>query len=240
MAELAIDETVIQWSVNGVRSDEAAALSALSEYPLLVLLHGYGSHEGDLIGLAPELPGGFVCASLRAPIKLGPPIVNGYGWWQIVTPGYPDLPVINQAAETVLAWLDKLSARLDAGLGEIALLGFSQGGLMVTQLYRHAPTRFSAGIICSGFVAGGELPGDAELAANRPALFWGRDVDDPIITQVAIDRTLEWLPVHSTLTEKLYPGIAHSISLDEIRDINEFLFEQVPSLKLADAHGDAQ
>jgi phospholipase/carboxylesterase len=36
--------------------------------PLLVLLHGYGSHEGDLFGLSPRLPLGPVIASVRAPL----------------------------------------------------------------------------------------------------------------------------------------------------------------------------
>jgi phospholipase/carboxylesterase len=34
--------------------------------PLLLLLHGYGSNEEDLVGLAPHLDGRFVCASARA------------------------------------------------------------------------------------------------------------------------------------------------------------------------------
>lgn len=40
--------------------------------PLLVLLHGYGSHEGDLFGLVPHLPSAFVVAAVRAP--LAPPV----------------------------------------------------------------------------------------------------------------------------------------------------------------------
>ena len=45
--------------------------------PLLVLLHGYGSHEGDLFALAPRLPLAPVIASLRAPIRES----AGYAWF---------------------------------------------------------------------------------------------------------------------------------------------------------------
>lgn len=221
-----IDESVIQWNVPADRvSDE------LRTRPLLVLLHGYGSFEGDLIGLASMLPEGFVCASLRAPILLGPPIVNGYGWYEITTPGSPDLPALQASTTAVLTWLDRLDASVPGGLGEIALMGFSQGGAMVTMLMRSRPERFAAGVVCSGFSVEMDAAGDAALAANRPPVFWGRDEHDPIIPQVAIDRTKLWLPEHSTLIEKLYPGIEHSISREELGDIAEFLTAHVPGAR---------
>src|SRR5450759_1204785 len=39
--------------------------------PLLMLLHGIGSHERDLMELAPELDGRFFIVSARAPVTLG-------------------------------------------------------------------------------------------------------------------------------------------------------------------------
>ena len=219
---LAIDETVIRWNVA-----PEAITGELQRRPLMVLLHGYGSFEGDLISLAPLLPEGFVCAALRAPIDLPPPIVNGFGWYEITEPGVPNVPVLVQSTEAVLSWLDQLDAQVSGGLGEIALMGFSQGGCMVSMLMRHRPERFAAGVICSGFIAEMDAPGDALLAQNRPPIFWGRDEDDPIIAQRMIVPTEAWLPEHSTLTAKLYPGIAHSISREEMLDIHEFLASTV-------------
>ena len=40
--------------------------------PLLLLLHGIGSNEHDLFGLAPFLDKRFLIISVRAPIALGP------------------------------------------------------------------------------------------------------------------------------------------------------------------------
>src|SRR5207245_9690382 len=56
--------------------------------PLLLLLHGVGSHEGDLIGLAPYLDGRFYIVSARAPIQLGPGM---YGWYHVTLD--PQVPV---------------------------------------------------------------------------------------------------------------------------------------------------
>ena len=39
---------------------------------LLVLMHGVGSNEQDLFGLAPHIPPQFAVLSLRAPYTLGP------------------------------------------------------------------------------------------------------------------------------------------------------------------------
>ena len=44
--------------------------------PLLLLLHGVGSNEEDLFGLAPYLDERFLVVSARAPVTLG---YGGYG-----------------------------------------------------------------------------------------------------------------------------------------------------------------
>ena len=49
-------------------------------YPLIVLLHGYGSHEGDLFGLSPRLPLGASVASLRAPLEEN----GGNAWFKLM------------------------------------------------------------------------------------------------------------------------------------------------------------
>src|SRR5437879_11293979 len=48
--------------------------------PLLILLHGVGSNEQDLMGLAPALDGRFLIVSARAPISLAQ---DAYAWFHI-------------------------------------------------------------------------------------------------------------------------------------------------------------
>src|SRR6266480_1087236 len=48
--------------------------------PLLILLHGLGSNEHDLIGLAPYLDPRFQIVSARAPHSLMP---DGYAWFEL-------------------------------------------------------------------------------------------------------------------------------------------------------------
>nr|WP_279587639.1 alpha/beta fold hydrolase [Lysinibacter cavernae] len=200
----------------------------MASRPLMILLHGYGSFEGDLIGLADHLPKQFVLASLRAPLIAPPPVVDGYSWFPI-DPAGPDPKRGAEAAAALIDWIDRLEASVPTGLPRIALMGFSQGGAMVTQAFRAQPERFVAGVNCSGFVFRGEQQGDAVLAQRKPPIFWGRDEGDPVITQDKIELTNAWLPSHSTLTAKLYPGIQHSISAEELNDISAFLNVNLPA-----------
>ncbi|MDI6023903.1 hypothetical protein QBL02_10150 [Leucobacter sp. UT-8R-CII-1-4] len=254
MSEVSIDDGVVLWSVDGRGVGEADALTALQTRPLLVLMHGFGSFEGDLIELAGHLPKGFVCASPRAPLVAPAPIVNGFAWWQLPlsAQGLP-LPQADPesfegsgphtAALATLAWLDTLDARVRAhsvgspagevGLGTIALMGFSQGGCMVTSLLRIRPDRFVCGVNCSGFVGAGAFDGDEKLREIRPPMFWGRDVLDPIIDDHRIALTTEWAPTHTELEARLYDGILHGIGAAELADITAFLERHVPEVRSA-------
>jgi len=183
--------------------------------PLLVLLHGYGSHEGDLFGMSPGLPLRSVVASLRGPIAES----GGWAWWSRVdqAPGLPEPDRVDAAAGAIIEWLDTLDHP------SVSLLGFSQGAAMTLQLLRHAPRRFTATVSLSGFVASAEHAGDAELAEVRPLVFWGRGTADSVIPDAAVNRTAAWLPTHSTATVRIYEGLGHSISRDELGDLTQFL-----------------
>jgi phospholipase/carboxylesterase len=186
--------------------------------PLLVLLHGYGSHEGDLFGMSPALPLEPVIASLRAPVAES----GGWAWWgRADSPsGNPSTERVDAAARAVLEWLDGLEYT------SVSLLGFSQGGALALQLLRLAPRRFTATVTIAGFVASGDHPGDAELAAVTPPVFWGRGTEDRMIPADAVARTAEWLPTHTDATIRIYEDLGHSISAPELADLVAFLRER--------------
>jgi len=203
-----------------MRLDDSAILWSAPEReragrPLLLLLHGYGSHEGDLFGMAPGLPLGPVIASLRAPVEEN----GGWAWFsrRDSIPGNPDAAKVDAPATAILEWLDTVEYT------SVSILGFSQGAAIALQLMRLAPERFTAAVALSGFVASGELPGDAVLAERRPKIFWGRGTVDQVIPAEAVDRTAEWLPAHADATIRIYEGMGHSISPAELKDFVTFL-----------------
>ena len=204
-----IDAAAVLWSASG--ADQ-------TDRPLLIILHGYGSHEGDLFSLAPHLPLEPVIAALRAPLPVG----AGWAWFPITDPGNPDTATVDAAVAAVLDWLDALPQQHRS----VGLLGFSQGGAMALELLRASPNRFSFAVNLSGFVATASKPGDTILADQPVPVFWGRGTADGVIPASAVERTQAWLPGHSTLTERIYDGLPHSISQAELDDVVNFLRAQ--------------
>lgn len=214
--ELPIDPAAVIWSVPADELPEA-----LAGRPLLVLLHGYGSHERDLMALAEHLPKGPVVASLRAPLPAGP----GYAWFPITDParaGDPDLDLANAATTGVMRWLEDAQA-LSRTSGPVGLLGFSQGGAMVTHLLRHHPELFACGVVLSGFTVPGLVGGDEALAQIAPPVYWGRGLADPLIPAAAVERTERFLTEHTTLTASSFAGLGHGVAAEELMEVTTFL-----------------
>ncbi|WP_309066741.1 alpha/beta hydrolase [Microbacterium sp.] len=204
---LSIDPAATLWS-DGPREGR----------PLLVLLHGYGADERDLFGLVPYLPDGIAVAALAAPLTPPWPM-PGRSWYPIDDLQSRSAAAITTAAESVLAWLDEEAG----GAASVALLGFSQGAAVSLQALRLDPSRFGAVVALSGYVAPGDLPNDPLLRETRPRVFWGRGTHDDVIPPHLIDHTAQWLPDHSELSGRVYQGLTHSISEQELTDVRTFV-----------------
>jgi phospholipase/carboxylesterase len=183
--------------------------------PLLVVMHGRRSDERDLFSLEPELPAEYVVASLRAPLAEDP----GWSWWETNVPGDPEAERVDASALAVTTWLDALPFTPS----RIGTLGFSQGGAMATHVLRRDVARIAFAVNLAGFVVRGTQPGDAALAVSRPRVFWGRGRDDALFTPEVVERTGPWIDAHSDATVRVYDGVGHSISREELDDVVAFL-----------------
>jgi phospholipase/carboxylesterase len=209
VSEVVIDDEAVLWSAGP--QDRVGR-------PLLVLLHGYGSTESDLFQLGTSLPLEPVIASLRAPVPAQWPLM-GWAWYPLQGDFVPVASEVDAAASAVLDWI----SRLEVVPSSIGLLGFSQGGSIVLQLLRSAPERFAYGVSLAGFVPTLDHPGDPAMAEAAPPVFWGRGTLDTVIPAVAVRQTGEWLPRHATLTGRIYEGLAHAVSPQELADVSAFI-----------------
>lgn len=202
-----IDADVVQWTRS---ADERAGT------PLLVALHGVGSNERDLLGLAPALPPAWTVASLRAPMPWGP----GYSWYPLGTPGSPALGPVDAAVDGVLDWIDAVATEHT----RVGLLGFSQGGSMALQLLRARPEAFAFAVSLSGFVVPGVTDArDEAVAAVRPRVFLGHGDLDPVIPPEATARTQVWAAAHTDVKDRSYAGLPHAVSAEELADVAAFM-----------------
>lgn len=202
-----IDAELVQWTRP---SSERAGT------PLLVAMHGVGSNERDLLGLAPALPAAWTMASLRAPMPWG----QGHSWYPLGTPGSPALEPVDAVVADVLAWIDSVAADHP----RIGLLGFSQGGSMALQLLRARPTGFAFAVSLSGFVVPGVTDArDEAVAAVRPRVFLGHGDLDPVIPAEATARTQAWAAANTDVTDREYAGLPHAVSAAELADVTAFI-----------------
>ncbi len=198
-----IDSSAVIWSTPaGERAGK----------PLLVLLHGLGSHEGDLFQLSPYLPLDHVIASPRGPLPSG----DGWSWFDVAAPRPAPL---NESADEFAEWL--ATVRGDAT--SVAVLGFSQGGVLGLQALRRHPELIDSIVLLSAIADETVDPGDPDLEVLRPPMFWGRGTADDVVPADQVLATRDWLEEHSTLTERIYEDVGHWITDAELGDVHSFL-----------------
>jgi phospholipase/carboxylesterase len=148
----------------------------------LVLLHGRGTSEFDLLPLIDELDPDrrLVGVTPRAPLELGP---GGFHWYLSRQVGYPERDTFHAAYRALARWLDALPEAVGVPLSEVVLGGFSMGTVMSYALSLGAGRPAPAGIIAlSGFlptVEGFEL--DFSGREGLPVAI-GHGTHDPVIS----------------------------------------------------------
>jgi len=120
-------------------------------------------------------------------------------------------------------WVDR---ELDSE-SKLIVIGFSQGGLMATQLLRTRPSRIASTVILAGFTLEASQPADEELRAKRPKVIYARGLQDEVISQEAVLRTLTWLKAHTSAEIHSYEGLGHSIDERVMADVREYLVREL-------------
>lgn len=192
--------------------------------PLLLLLHGVGSHEADLFMLAPHLDERFFIVSARAPNTLAPGM---YAWFEVQLD--PNNPIINpeqaeQSRQILIRFIDELVETYDVDPQRVFLMGFSQGAIMSLSVLLTRPDEVSGVVAMSGRVLPEILPNMAPPEALRgiPILVVHGTADPilPVHHGRKIRDVLAQLPVE--LTYKEYP-MGHQVTTETLADVSAWL-----------------
>jgi phospholipase/carboxylesterase len=119
---------------------------------LLILHHGRGADEHDLLGLGDVLDPErrLHVVTPRAPLTLGGP---GYHWYVVPRVGYPDRDTFHAAYARLANFHDEVWERTGIAPERTVLGGFSMGSVMSYSLGLGARRPAAAGILAfSGFV----------------------------------------------------------------------------------------
>lgn len=190
--------------------------------PLLVLLHGYGSHEGDLFGLANFLDDRLSVAALRAPIALP---WGGYAWFNLeVTPQGMKRDLV-QARQAI----DELAGAVSALVREHApsqliVGGFSQGAMMAAALALKHPQLAQALVLMSGRLL--EPPTRPLSVGLPPAIVVHGTQDEVIPIKDGREFSSRLQMVGMAVDYHEYP-MGHTISEDSLEAVNTWLTTRI-------------
>jgi phospholipase/carboxylesterase len=184
---------------------------------LLVLHHGRGTSEQDLLPLAdvfdPERR--LQVVSPRAPLRLsGAP---GYHWYAVPRVGYPDPGTFAAAYGALAALHDELWERTGLEPSQTVLGGFSMGTVMSYALGLGGDRPAPAGLLAfSGFIptVEGWEPALQDHAATRVFIAHGRN--DPVIDVSFARRARELLEGAGLEVDYGESEAAHSIDPSDV------------------------
>jgi phospholipase/carboxylesterase len=183
----------------------------------MILVHGRGASAEDIMTLGAELMNpGFAYLAPQA---------AGSAWYPLpfTAPMEDNEPYLSSALEALASLLATVEKTIPTH--RVILLGFSQGACLTLEFAARHARRYGGVVGLSGGLIGPDAtprdyPGDFE---RTPAFLGCSDVDP----HIRKDRVLEAAEVYrrmgADLTLKLYPGMGHTVSPDEIEEARRIL-----------------
>jgi len=201
--------------------------------PLLLLLHGVGSNENDLFGLASYLDERFLIISVRAPNTLGP---GSYAWFDVdLTPQGPviDPAQAEASREALIDFIGEAITAYSVNPNQVYMMGFSQGAIMSASVALTRPDLVAGVVLMSGRILPEiqSLMAASEKLEGLPILVVHGVADTvlPINHGRASRRLLASLPVELTYHE--YP-MGHEVSQESLADVSSWLSAQLDKAQL--------
>ncbi len=197
--------------------------------PLVLMLHGYGANEYDLIGLADALDARFTVISARAPLSLGN---GGYAWFPLAFTDEGikvlDTKSAIHSRDLILKFLDEIAAQYKVDAKRIFLMGFSQGSSMAYSIALTEPHRLAGMVAMSGRLPDERLLklAPTEHLKNFPIFVSHGLYDEILPIQNGRESDARLRELQMNVAYKEYP-MAHQISPECLSDISNWLTEQL-------------
>jgi phospholipase/carboxylesterase len=194
--------------------------SRTGPHPALILVHGRGSNEDDLLGLVPYLDPRFFVLSVRAPLDFPN---GGFTWYSMEEVGTPHPGEFMESYARLERFVRDAKSSYPIDPEKTFLLGFSMGSVMSLGFALSRPLEVRGVVAHSGYV-----PENLPLTFSWEGLdacrfFVAHGLEDPVIPIRYGRRTNQILAEKGAdLTYKEYP-IGHQVSEESINDLATWL-----------------
>jgi len=197
------------------------AHASAGPHPTLIMLHGRGADEQDLLGIAPALDPRLLIVSARAPFPFGPG--GGYTWYDVGEVGAPQPEMFASSYERLLAFVEEVRAGYPVDTGRLFLYGFSMGSVMSLALGLTHPELFRGIVANSGYVPEGTHLTLRWDGLGATAFFIAHGTFDPIIPVAFARRARElFASSNAPVSYAEYP-MGHEISERSLRDTVDWM-----------------
>lgn len=192
--------------------------------PIVIGLHGRGSDSQDLAGMAAELDGDhpfrFFFPNAPKPFEVSPGMAYGFTWFD----GWPaSRESIEVSRRKLNAFIDDVKQAWPEHSG-LALMGFSQGGLMTLDVGFRRPD-VSTLVIMSGALYEKD-PADFRAQPDKRVLIVHGLYDDVIPVQAARRARAVLMNHGIDPAYEEYP-IGHQVSAESMSRVRQFLVESL-------------
>lgn len=187
--------------------------------PLLVLLHGRGADEYDLIPVTHYLDARFFIITVRAPKRFSH---GGYTWYEMIEGSNHDPEEFRTSFEALSSFLDAARVHYPVADGPVFLFGFSMGAMMALAYALSVPSAVRAVAAHSGY-----LPEEHQRpyqwgSLGHQSVFLAHGTNDPVVPVQKARSSYDLLVrTNATVTFREYP-IQHQVSEQSIADIDTF------------------
>jgi phospholipase/carboxylesterase len=179
----------------------------------MILVHGRGASAADIMSVAAEVM--FPGVAYLAPQAAG----SAWYPYPFTAPLEANEPYLSSALEVLSSLVAKVEVTVPAA--RLVLLGFSQGACLTLEFAARHARRYGGVVGLSGGLIGPDgTPRDYPGDFKRTPVFLGcSDVDPHIPKERVIEAGEVFERMGADVTLSLYPGMAHTVSPDEIEAV---------------------
>lgn len=177
------------------------------------MLHGRGAGARDILSLASHFP--------VANFALLAPQATNNTWYPysfMAEPGDNE-PWLSSAIEVLNDLVDHLYS-VGKNSNGIYFLGFSQGACLALEFVSRKPNRYGGVVAFTGGLIGDRIYAENYKGSfeNAPVFIGTSDVDSHVPVERVYDTERIMRAMNADVTLKVYPGMDHTITADEIKD----------------------